>query len=577
MDEWGWTPKTLTERRIVGGDVYTVEQLAGIYGLSLNMSSYLALVYGNWREKGGPKEAVRAISAISHHVEVQEPEIHRYVMAVMADFEENYSRLWEAVLTDQGRDMGKEANYIPMMRTEWDYMPDERQIDAELMMRSGLKKAYAERGFTMERKDISPEFQKPIRVDLHGIWLNAVRSQEHYIANAKLTKRLQRIAHDDLFKAAVVNVHGKEYLDAIHDYVNTLANPKAWKTSMGWFDHLSRRVRSHAAIAYLSYNVLTMLKQVPSTLYYLSDAGPGYLFSSAQQFAKDPMEMIRFVEERDPQVAHASIEREMEDLKARNSAKYAEIIRRFGAAGMKGIYAMDKVARTIGWNAVYQRARADLSQNAELDAAHIEAEAIRRARNATLRTQPAAAVKDVPGWYRSSELLSTLLMFTNQLNQMYNQATYDAPMQIKYGYQARREFSSWANPYFARAAMVYGSLAVSGLAIWSISNRRLPRDREDLADAMVQQVSGMAGFWGKQMMMARQGWSDWTPPIVEGPTNVLLAAERFLKGEADASDLDAALEGLAITFGIPYIQPKRVYRAATRGEPWELVGGEPRD
>ena len=57
--------------------------------------------------------------------------------------------------------------------------------------------------------------------------------------------------------------------------------------------------------------------------------------------------------------------------------------------------------------------------------------AVRLAQNATLRTQPAAAPKDLAQLYATNEFANWFTMFTNQLNQIYNIATYDFTGYVK--------------------------------------------------------------------------------------------------------------------------------------------------
>ena len=144
---------------------------------------------------------------------------------------------------------------------------------------------------------------------------------------------------------------------------------------------------------------------------------------------------------------------------------------------MEGVYFFDLIARTIGWNAVYEKNIADGKS---------EEESVREARNATLRTQPAAAAKDLPQLYRSNEFLNFFTQFTNQLNQIFNIATYDIPSFLQ-------------NEKYAKAFLSAMGLGISALFIWMISNRKLPKTPGDLVEAVTDQAINSVPLFGKSI------------------------------------------------------------------------------
>lgn len=552
LDELGITIRDLAGKRIVNGIEYSVQELLGIYGFNQNYQSRLALQFGN-------NIGAKTIADIIHHVETEDPRLAELTNWIIEEFDEHFERLEAAWVEGHEKRLEKVERYLAMRRRELDYTPDERQINMELIERAALKKAYAAKGFTISRQDISPEHQKPIRLDLWSIWQEQVTRQEHFIHLDKLTSDLHKITSGQGFKDAVTNKYGKEYLKVVRDYVNRVANPHIYK-SYGHDEVMSRMLRKHAAVSYLSYNVVTVLKQLPSVLFYLADAGPQHLLASSAEFFSNPKGLIDKVRRLDPQVAHPALERVLEELKINDQNQYQQIITRIGKNGMRMLYMMDSVARTIGWNAVYRNALDPTTT----EGAASEAEAIRRAQASTLRGQPAANAKDISAIYTKSETLNWFLMFTNQISKIYGIATYDMPRQL-------------GNGQVQKGMLQLAGLSISALVMWSISNRRLPEEPEDFADAIKDQAINMIPLIGAAIMRERRGFGESGIGAISELTKLLARLEEIAAGKGDEKDMNAVLEALAVLLGIPTVQPKRVIKAITEEDLAELIGGGSRN
>jgi len=248
------------------------------------------------------------------------------------------------------------------------------------------------------------------------------------------------------------------------------------------------------------------------------------------------------------------IEREMEELKNLDRGVYNKIRAKVGNTGMMLIYAMDKAAITIGWNAVYQK---------ELRNGNSEAGAAMEADNATLRTQPAANAKDLAQLYTSNEALNWLTMFTNQLNQIYNMAAYDAPMRAKQG----------SPDMIMSAALGMMGIAISGLGIWAMSNRRLPEEPEDYQEAISEQFVNSIPLVGRIVTEGAKGFRGGEIPPAEAVKSLGYAA--FSDGKFNTR-MKKALEAAAVIGGWPYTGPKRAYNFLKEGDVSELWGGKPR-
>ena len=187
------------------------------------------------------------------------------------------------------------------------------------------------------------------------------------------------------------------------------------------------------------------------------------------------MEKVR---SKDPQVQHNLIAREFQLLKNANDPTYTKLIKQVGQAGLEGIKFVDSVIRSIGWNAVYTK---------ELQLNGSEMEARREAQNSTLRTQPTASAKDIATLYTQNEVFNWFLMFTQQLNQIWNITTYDT-------------FANWNNKNYQAAASDMLAVSFNALFIWMISNKRLPEDEEDFLDMATDQFVNMVPLIGKDIM-----------------------------------------------------------------------------
>jgi len=543
MKALGITPTSLAQVRTIGGVRYTVDEMIGVYCADQNRLSRLAIRYGN-------NLTDKTIESVIANLTENEMAWGDYIIA---DYEANYDRLREAVIEVENRDMGYEENYTPIRRTEIDYSTHTEEIVDAILQREALRRASTKEGSTIKRKDIPAEYQKPMRLNVTGVWLSQVSKQEQYVHLARIAKDLNIVALSADFRTAVKQQFGPEFNKVIQNYIDRVINPDIYK-SYNSLENLSRRLRQNAAVAYLAYNLLTMAKQIPSIFLYMQDAGPTHLLSSAMQFVRDPLGMVKMVQEKDPQVKHRAIERELEELKRHSPNAYARIVSQVGEAGMKGIYMMDAIARTIGWNAVYQKA---------LTSDKSEAEAVRLAQNATLRTQPAASAKDLARLYATNEFLNWFTMFTNQLNQLYNIATYDMVGYI-------------ANADYAKAAYATMGLALSALFIWILQHRRLPEDAEDLAEAAGEQAINAIPLFGKSIMAAKRGWGSNELPAFELAGSAYQATQSIVSGDFDNKDLANIAEAAAVNLGLPYIGAKRAGAFIETGKPVELVGGIPK-
>ena len=413
-----------------------------------------------------------------------------------------------------------------------------------------MRQPYVESGFTKERQSIRPEFQSPIRLGEVGLWFEQVAKQEHFIELGSLVKEMQRMVNDpDFYKSVNANKRlGKEYYGVLQRWINKVANPDIYK-AFGDVEKLAKVMRGHSAIAYLSYNLITIMKQAPSVGLFMNEIGPVEIMGGLYQMTTDYANTKKFIHSLSSQMGNRAIERELEEFKRYNPNAYAQIVQRIGEVGMRGIYMMDEYITHSGWIASYNRSiREGLS----------EAEAAQIADKLVLTTQPAAHVKDLADIYTSNEFLNWFLQFSNQLNQIYNILTYDIPVKAKNG------------NYFdaLRAAMGVG---ISFLMIHMINKGSvIPfKDEDEAKDFLAESTIATLPVVGPMINSGRKGFDPVSVPALSAVTGLIKSGDYFFKASAArgrkkkqylGKGFEYGIESVATGLGLPYAQPRRTIK-----------------
>jgi transcriptional regulator NrdR family protein len=526
----------LSKMREVNGIRYSIQEMIGVYMASKNERSRMALNFGMQIEDADINAIIKAMTP-------QEIAIGDFLLA---DYETNHPRLRRSVVEQENRDMGKEENYSPIRREGVNYTTLASEFIDDVIHRDTIRRHTPAKGMTIQRKNVPPSLQTKIRLDAINIWNEQVEKQERYIYMGPVVRHMNKVMANRNLRNVVAERFGNqvvEYISGQQGYISRVANPYIYR-QFSDIEKISGKLRRNTAVAYLAYNLVTMGKQLPSAFLYMADAGPSHLLASAIDFATNPRAMIEKTRDLDPELKNRSIERELEELRSTHNGNLLK--QKITEVGMEGIYLFDTVARTIGWNAVYQRAITNEES---------QGEAIRLARNATLRTQPAAAAEDLPALYVTSEFLNWFTMFTNQLNQIYNIATYDIPSYIK-------------NEQYGDAALQMFGMSTVALVIWVVTSKRLPEEPEDFAEAISEQAINMLPLLGKPIMAARKGWKS-DIPIFEAVKRIVNSMDDL---DITRTDTKAMAEAIAVMTGIPYTAIRRAIEAIEEEEPTTLLG-----
>lgn len=538
LKELGINKSELNKRYLINGTTLTTDQMIDVYIGFKNDLKKLAIIGGNnITEQMGNKI-----------IETLAPKYKKLGDWMLEEYADNYPRLRETHIEFTNVDLGHEANYSPIKRLKTNFKYIDEEIADQIKHRKKIIAAYPDRRFTKSRYEKIPaDYQQEIQLGAYAMWLEQVPKQEHYINFANHIKRLHQIRTQPIFRRSVETKFGDAYNTEIKNYVDRIANPNIYR-SFDAVENVSRALRKHTVIAYLAYNIVTYGKQAPSVFLSMRDAGINHFLAACWEMQTNPVAMIKEVRMKDPQIKHRSLERELEEMKISNRAAYDRIISKIGKTGMYGIYAIDRVAVTINWKAVYNRV---LSEGMS------EMSARRQAQNSVMRNQPAAHSKDIAGIYAKAEYLNWFLQFSNQLNKIYNIATYDIPMDIK-------------QRNYLNALLSTAGLGITATAIWIMTEKRFPDEPEDFLKAGRDQAINAIPLVGRQLSAAQKGWWSQQVPAFKPveAVGILFAEEATTERK-----LKAGLEGGAIITGLPYTGPRRVFKAVTEKDVTQLIGG----
>ncbi len=548
LKELGLTLFHFARKRKVGKINLTIDDMLGIYAGWMNEQSRLALQHGGIKMDSGRNLPVTE-ELYDQIVAALTEEEKKWAEFIIEEYADNWARIRAAVIVTEGRDMGRVSNYTKMRRIGVDKSNSDDILagfdySEESDYRVGI--AQVDKRFTIDRQNVPPEYQLPIDTSLTKVWQGEMRKQEHYIAMAKLLKDLNAVVADKQFAEIVKSKFGDSIYSSLKEYLKRTANPDYYR-SFDDVENISRTLRKNTAIAFLAFNLLTIAKQAPSIAFYAIQSSYSDILMSAIQVAVSPRKTYEAILSHNKQIGHAAIVREMEELKHTNKVAHTFILRRIGNAGLKGIFEMDRIVRVVGENAVINN---EMRKGASLE------EATKKARQASLRGQPAAAAKDIAQLYANNEVLNWFTRFTNQLNQIYNIATHDI-------------FAAWYNKKFMEVARSIVALGIVSGWIWALKHKELPEDEDDILDALIDQALASVPIVGTAALAGKQGWDAPTPtPLTEAAK----VSSAVFSGEMDRI-MPALFKTTAISIGVPFVGLKRIYDTAEEQDLWELIGG----
>jgi hypothetical protein len=306
-------------------------------------------------------------------------------------------------------------------------------------------------------------------------------------------------------------------------------------------------------------------------MYAMGKAGPVDMLAAVGKFLSNPMRLVNEVKELDPFFKHRVQNRALEEFKVADRGRFSTYQNAVGRVGFSAIRLFDRIAYGTGWYAIYQH---QLRENRKAGMNEPEAiEAARRsAQEEMQRTQPAANVFNLPELYRTSEALNWFLMFSNQLNKIFNVVTYDTVNSFRQGNMLQG------------LGYVFG-LVLGSIAMGMISRRRWPKSWEEAGADLLNQMAVSIPF-GRNLVQGWDGWSGGVDPLPimwqAGRTAESLFDENRNR-EADARAVRDLIFESMVLLGAPQVQLSRAMDMLVdenwqlQFEPWELVGGPPEE
>jgi GNAT superfamily N-acetyltransferase len=540
MEELGIRFTDLAHMTTLGDENFSRDALVNIYMYEKNEKARRAM-----REGNGLTEAQIA-SAIDQLTD-SERALGDYLID---EFNQHYRRLEKVYEIFMGEHMKKEPAYFPMMRVEKSWEQDSQDFWDQFNVRNEYTNTSVNRSMTKERSDLYGK-QSGVQLGAVHIWTQQVEKHEHWMALGTHVRDMGRVLKRWQTKDALRSKYGNAAYKFMEKYIDAVANPTAHKghDAMSMF---SRALRKNMAVAYLSYNMVTMAKQIPSIALFLRDVGPLRLMTAAAKYVANYNEMKQFVDMHDPQMANRVMTREMELIRQKEKGTIQRAIGGIGRAGMVPIQKIDSAVTHIGWLAVY-----------DMHKSQGHAEATRRAQMAVLETQPSARAKDLAQLYRSGEITNWITMFSNQLNNIWNIATSDTVY-------------AWKNKEYGRLVGMTTGIAISTISMMFLAGWRPGEDDEEkFALEFGKQLSNMIPVVGKSVSSGVDGWQNNTLDILPVASEIgNLYREVF---EWDGEDITQGLldigRAAGVTGGLPVTAARRGREFIEEGADWrELFG-----
>ncbi len=473
MEELGLRFTDLAKMTDFNGEHFSRDAMISIYVYNQNDKSARALRQGNGMSEN-------QISNMIDNLTDAERALGDFLIE---EFNRHFHRMEKAYEIFMNEHLKKETRYFPMLRKEKSWEKDTEDFWDQFHLRNEYTNTAVDRSATKERVDLYGE-QSEIHLGAIHIWTQQVEKHEHWIAMGSHVRDMRRVIGRWQTKKALLPEYGDAAMKWLNKYIDSIANPTYHKGYDG-LSIFSRWLRKNTAVAYLAYNAVTVMKQIPSIALFLRDAGPLRLLAAAAKYVSNHNEMKHLVDSYDPQMAARIMTQEIELIRQQEKKGLWRAVGAVGRAGMKPIQWVDSAVTHIGWLAVYDQYK------------HLgHTEAVRRAQMAVLETQPSARAKDLAQLYRSGEITNWVTMFSNQLNNIWNMASADT-------------IYAWKNKEYNRLTGIVVGIGISTMCMMLLGGWR-PGDDEEAGFVLefTKQLANMVPVVGKSVSSGVDGWNN---------------------------------------------------------------------
>ncbi|GHV91609.1 hypothetical protein AGMMS50268_21120 [Spirochaetia bacterium] len=445
----------------------TLDEMFLFHRAALNERAFNAVVYGTFMSPdermalkeamSGPKPDTRWANELTNRA------LSRYNLAmdqleaflsrnekfkkvediIGKDYDDNYNRLKEFVATEFNQDLGSEAYYIPLKRSDaiGDLKEGEKVNQALSDAGVGL---FIAKGFTQARIDLAPWQQTSVKSGLYKTWDQMVVKQEHLMAYQPFLREMRNVFEGQdsgKLKNDIKKAFSKAGTDYVEKWISDIADSPAMKDYSG-LDAMTRLVRGHYPAAVLSWRVSSFIKQAitspPPFFQYVNPVE--YLSAAVECMRKETLEMIRnksvFMKTRMYDPAIEAVKQLEKMYIAGTAGKVESVLSSIEKIGMSGLEWIDFACVAPGWLAAYKKQVAKLTrENSTMTDELIDAEAIRYADQVVRDTQPSNRQADMAPMFKGkkSAIERIMLQFQLPMSTIFQNLTIDAPNNIKQG------------------------------------------------------------------------------------------------------------------------------------------------
>ncbi len=602
-----WLENTLG-REVVSpssGRSFNGAERIGIYMLSERVDSTAKLVEDNLIRSDGSKSDPLSPDEMAEIRDGLSGAERRFVDFFRQHYDEMAPVISKAYFEATGNDLPILEKYFPNIGGEervdltilkqdpsGQLMPDGSVSDEIFGVNPQQAPLAISRGFTRER---IPGARQDLMIDSINVFMRNARQADFYVEMAPTLSRVVRLRNRADVREAFARKgdrdlawFGKRARPDLNSWMNKWLEDvgrQGVKQSDSMIEAGFKWARVNAAPAMLMMKAGVAMKQATSSMIAAADAGyirpilSGWqeVFSSAHSaFRRNQGKgrehwfdgsLVSEMEAKFPFIKHRRLERELEDLAAKqrsrgrliDGSKYTRFKQRAQQAGLAGIMGIDKltivaVAKGV-YDTEYHAARArGLDDNA--------ADALATTKTSELleRTQPAAAPKDLPQIFReTSELAKAFTIFNNQINQNLN-LHMEMLQRGREGKLSKKEAAMWVG---------YG-LVMPVLYISLVDRAGDLRD-EEVAHESIGQTLGtlpvMNAIVSSGLYAMRTGQQMQPEDIASfslqfsGPARAVRGARKIARGEL-AMGAAETLAGIATTAGYPGDAVKNVIEGA---------------
>jgi hypothetical protein len=565
MKELGLKPRDFFRLVKVGEDVYNKNQALAVYIYMQNEDTKRHLM----GETGiNDRSAAILIGSLSP----KQKQMGDFLMSLFEGKDKD--RFLDFCVEYLNSDTEEVKKYFPTVVQGALYEKHEEQILDDIAGRSGIRRGRVNKGSSISRVKST----KKISLNAFAIALDAIEKHEHLLAYQEVVENMNYVYTRPTVLREIVRAHGEDMARIVKQYIADVANPKhshEWDPVI----KLSERIRGNVTVSGIAWNLTSYARNWPTFAkwLYLPYANAGRLYSAQAQWLFGSRKLYDFVTSHDPQIADRVAHPEFEEMHLRQWNKTKRFADRANMLGVWALEQFDLGTALIGWKGVYDHVYA----TTEGDAATKEAAATAAAKDATLRTQPQGKTKDLTS-IQKSPTGKWLVLFGNQLNQMYNMLWHDLPTAMKNRELAALKKVMWA-------VRLGGAFAITGIIMGAIDRKRLPKDEKEIAEDIVSQFLAPSPFVGDVLVSTVAGkpaygstlyGSTLKAPIAEtiqrGAKIVKEAQEGDTEGLLKAA-INAAPSALRLLGFGGAVPVQRIIRAFTEGDAWWLIGGPPED